>query len=107
MTITGPIYPEGFEWDWAKSLSNMEKHGIDFEDASLTFDQYVHSEVDDRFDYGEVRQIGYGRLDDEILVVVYTMRGTVRRIISARRARRDERERYRNAEAARQEDGQD
>lgn len=105
MTTIGPIYPEGFEWDWSKSLANMAKHGIDFEDASQVFDRYVHSEIDDRFDYGEVRQIGYGTLDDEIIVVVYTVRGTVRRIISARRARSDERERYRNAEAARQEEG--
>jgi len=45
-------------------------------------------------EYGEERIGALGRLEEEILFVVYTWRGERRRIISARRARRDERKRY-------------
>jgi uncharacterized DUF497 family protein len=41
---------------------------------------------DERRDYGEDRVITLGAVDDDVLVVVYTDRGTVRRIISARPA---------------------
>ena len=58
---------------------------------------------DDRRDYGEIRMQAIGRVDDDILFVVYTDRGDVRHIISARRANKKERtqwhlfaERWRN-----------
>jgi uncharacterized DUF497 family protein len=46
---------------------------------------------DDRRDYGEVRMQAIGRAGDDILFVVYTDRGDVRHLISARRANRKER----------------
>jgi len=49
---------------------------------------------DERYDYGETRWIAIGLASGEETVVVYTENGDERRIISARRARRKEREIY-------------
>ena len=47
---------------------------------------------DTRRDYGEVRVVALGQVEGRVLVVVYTDRGDTRRIISARPAKRKERE---------------
>ena len=86
-----------FEWDEAKNEANMSKHGIDFDDAIGIFNHRVLEHEDRRRDYGELRTRVIGILGGRELVIVYTMRGEVRRIISARRARRDERRAYRQA----------
>lgn len=86
-----------FEWDAAKNAANLAKHGIDFEDAIGIFDGPVLERSDDRRDYGEHRLIAFGVVEDRELAVVYTIRGTHRRIISARRAHRHERKEYRDA----------
>jgi uncharacterized DUF497 family protein len=84
----------GCDWDPRKNLQNVRKHGIKFEDACCVFeDRNLRRESDDR-DYGEVRWIAIGRVDSEILVVVYTERDGRERIISARRANRREEEIY-------------
>jgi uncharacterized protein len=85
-----------FEWDAAKNAANLEKHGIDFEDAIGIFDGPVLEQPDDRRDYGEQRIVAFGVVEDRELAVVYTIRGTHRRIISARRADRNERKEYRD-----------
>ncbi len=81
------------EWDSAKSLSCYRERGFDFLYAAGVFlDPERVDAVDDRYDYGEERRIVYGKIDGRLYVVVYTLRGTGHRIISARRAnRRDER----------------
>jgi hypothetical protein len=86
-----------FEWDAAKNVANIAKHGIDFEQAVTIFEGPVFERVDDRQNYGELRIQAFGLLDDRVLTVVYTMRGTRRRIFSARRAKKREREAYRQA----------
>ena len=86
-----------FEWDAAKNAANIAKHGIYFEDAIRIFDGPVLERADDRRNYGEVRIIAFGGVDDRELAVVYTMRGERRRIISARRAHSRERKAYREA----------
>ena len=91
-----------FEWDETKNRANLAKDGIDFDEAKRLFERYFYFEDDTRMDYGEVRTIAYGVVDNSVLTVVYTMRGNTRRIISARRARRDERRTYRAAETRRQ-----
>jgi uncharacterized DUF497 family protein len=73
----------------------MLKHGIDFEDAIGIFNGRILEEVDARRDYGETRIIAIGVVEGRELVLVYTMCGQICRIISARRARRDERRAYR------------
>lgn len=86
-----------FEWDEGKAQKNIEKHGIDFEDAIFIFSGPTLEKVDGRHDYGETRFVALGMVDDRVLVVVYTDRNDVRRIISARRAKADERRAYHQA----------
>lgn len=84
-----------FEWDEAKNAANKLKHGIGFERAVTIFDGRVRTVVDDRFDYGEVRSVSFGKLGDAtILAVVHTDRSGRRRLISARRASAKERTFY-------------
>jgi uncharacterized DUF497 family protein len=86
-----------FEWDAAKSAANLAKHGIDFMDAVGIFDGPVLEKADRRRDYGEERIAAIGLLTGIELYVVYTRRADRRRIISARRANRYERQAYRVA----------
>ena len=81
-----------FEWDEAKRLGNVEKHGIDFIRAQRIFDGPV---LVRHLPYGsEDRWIAIGLVDGREIAVIYTLRGKAIRIISARRARRNEREAY-------------
>ncbi len=86
-----------FEWDASKNAANIAKHRIDFEDAVRIFDGPVLEKADDRREYGEVRIVAFGVVDNRDLAVVYTVRGGRRRIISARRAHHRERKAYREA----------
>lgn len=84
-----------FEWDDDKNRSNIEKHGVSFEDASRIFDGFTIDAPDTRFDYSEDRTISIGLLDGTaVLVVVHTDRLGNCRIISARQAKKKERKRY-------------
>ena len=84
-----------FEWDENKNRENQRKHGISFNRAVRIFEGPRRLEkVDDRRDYGEERIAALGRSEGKILYVVYTWWGDVRRIISARRATKDERRAY-------------
>ncbi len=89
------LYPEGFQWDENKNQVNMGKHGISFERAALIFEGPILRFEDNRRGYGEIRYKCIGRIDGELFAVVFTPRNGVVRIISARRARRDERRNYR------------
>jgi uncharacterized DUF497 family protein len=80
------------EWDERKRLSNLRKHRIDFADLEPMFEGPMTDKSDPRRDYGEARRIAVGGLGGIIVSVVYTWRGEARRIISARRANRHERE---------------
>lgn len=87
-----------FEWDEAKNLANQHKHEVSFEIALKIFDGLIFSIVDERRDYGEIRTLSIGKADDLlILAVVHTNRSGNRRIISARRANRNERQTYEEA----------
>jgi len=83
-----------FEWDERKREANLAKRLIDFEDARVVFDGPVFERVENR--HGEDRILAIGLMRDIEIVVVYTMRGQRRRIISARRADRNERQDYAN-----------
>ena len=83
-----------FDWDSIKNRINITKHGISFSTAAKIFDGPILKEEDTRQDYGETRIIALGRSGRNILYVVYTQRNSVIRIISARKANRDEREAY-------------
>lgn len=77
-----------FEWDEAKRLATLEKHGIDFAGAAKIFRE-PHFVATSRFP-SEERFIAIGPRNGRIIAVVFTMRGSKRRIITARRARHDE-----------------
>lgn len=82
------------EWDEVKSQATYEARGFDFALAARIFDGDTLEGEDQRRDYGEQRIRAIGQVDDLVLVVVYTWRGRSRRLISARRANRREREEY-------------
>jgi uncharacterized DUF497 family protein len=76
----------------------FRKHGVSFTTAALVFaDPLVRITKDDRFGYGEIREVAMGAVEADVLVVVYVERvETVIRIISARHATPQERRRYAN-----------
>ena len=82
-----------FEWDEEKEQINIKKHGIDFETAArvfgdenrLEFYDEVHSENEDRYiTIGMIDEMAY------IVMVVYTEREEAIRLISARKATKQE-----------------
>ena len=81
-----------FEWDEDKRRSVIERHGIDFEDAIQIFDGPVWETLSPR--PGEQRWLAIGVVDGIEIAVIYTVRNGCRRIITARRARIDERQKY-------------
>ena len=83
-----------FEWDEAKRLANILEHGVDFVDAIEIFTGRFIETEDQRRDYGERRFLVTGEAQSETLRVVYTSRADRCRIISARRAGRNERRAY-------------
>jgi uncharacterized protein len=83
-----------FEWDESKRQANLAKHHIDFQDAKRVFDGPVFETMDRRL--AEDRVVAIGSIEGIEIVVVYVMRGKRRRIISARRAHRNERKDYAN-----------
>ena len=83
------------EWDEQKNQSNIRKHGFSFADAWEIFEAPMLIDLDDRFDYGEDRWVGIGRLQSRIVVVVYTgPDDDTIRIISLRKALNHERAAY-------------
>jgi len=80
---------ETFEWDQDKCSSNIKKHGIDFEDAIEVFEYQNWTAPSYRS--SEQRFITVGWMQGREITVIYTIRGQIARIISARRARTNER----------------
>lgn len=84
-----------FEWDPQKNESNLAKHGISFVAAAGVFDDPMRIELDSsKPEYGESRNKAIGMMESKHFTVMYTDRGEVRRIISARRSRTNERRQY-------------
>lgn len=85
-----------FEWDQEKAQSNRDKHGVSFEEAQTVFDDplYVdfydpdHSENENRYIIIGTSSVG------NILLVSYTERGDIIRIISARQVTKQELKAY-------------
>jgi uncharacterized DUF497 family protein len=85
-----------FEWDSIKAAMNKKIHGITFDEASTAFNDALsltvydplHSEDENRFVL-----IGNSH-KDRLLIVVHTERGERIRIVSARKAKKKERQQY-------------
>ena len=85
-----------FEWDEEKNSTNLQKHGVSFEEAasifgdvlSDTFDDPDHSSQEQRF-------VTIGRsTKGRLLIVAHTDRDDRVRLISARELTRQERRNY-------------
>jgi len=82
------------EFDPAKEEQNRVRHGLGFRGAEAIFDNFRIDDEDGREDYGETRFVTLGRVGRQIIVCVWTERGEAARIISLRKAEKDEREIY-------------
>jgi uncharacterized DUF497 family protein len=88
-----------FDWDDRKNAINLRKHGIDFETATLVFDDPLQLPLMDREVDGEQRWWTVGMAEDVLLlVVVHTVEDEdgddLIRLISARTANAHERRHY-------------
>lgn len=83
------------EWDADKAASNLKNHGVDFADAAaVLLDDMALTIRDDSVDE-EDRFVTLGMdVLGRLLVVIYTWRGEILRLISARPATAGERRRY-------------
>lgn len=85
-----------FEWDPKKAAQNVTDHGVSFEEASSVFADPLARIFDDE-DHSDKEQreiiIGHS-IRERLLVVSFTERIGVLRIISARKATRNERKDY-------------
>jgi hypothetical protein len=84
-----------YVWDEAKRKSNLKKHGLDFKDAYLIY------ENPDKCTYEASREDEYRMMDvalavikGRLLTLVYTERGDDVRVISFRNSSREERKQY-------------
>ena len=98
---TSCIYRNVFTWDITKAITNFEKHGVPFEEATTVFaDSEALDGEDADHSTREVRRQRIGQsVIGRILFVVYTTRKVAHeketiRIISARQASRKERQAY-------------
>lgn len=84
-----------FEWDEKKNKINAATHGFSFDMAPQFFSKGILKKLDTRKNYGEQRFIALGKIGDTVASTVYTIRkSNVYRIISMRRANRNERKTY-------------
>lgn len=88
-----------FEWDDNKEKINREKHNITFEQGLEVFQYPRVTFIDNRKNYGEIRYIAIGKNTQSLfLTVVFTFRNDSIRIISARTAKKKERNIYGDCE---------
>uniref|UniRef100_E6Q5X5 Protein containing DUF497 n=1 Tax=mine drainage metagenome TaxID=410659 RepID=E6Q5X5_9ZZZZ len=84
---------DGYEWDERKSEICLQARAFDFSYAARIFEADIEplDWEDTRDIYGEPRFVSVGEVASLIIAVVWTPRGNLRRIISARPASRRER----------------
>lgn len=84
------------EWDEAKAAANFEKHGVSFADAATIFDDPLYVDFydpDHSSDENRYLMIGTSK-EGHLLIVSYTERNDVIRLISAREVTSTERKAY-------------
>lgn len=74
------------EFDPRKRLDTLAQRGLDFMRSVEVFDGPTFDSIDARFEYGEQRVSTFGKLDERYVIVIWTPRGAIRRIISMRYA---------------------
>lgn len=85
-----------FDWDPYKAVRNFENHAVSFEEASTIFDDpFYITVVDDEHSDNEQRYISIGiSRSNRLIIVAHTARQRYVRIISARKATKNERGYY-------------
>jgi uncharacterized DUF497 family protein len=88
------------EWDPVKAQTNLKKHQVSFEEASTVFDDPLFiTFLDVEHSFEEERYITLGLSKAKrLLLIAHTERDEVIRIISARKATKNERRFYEEAE---------
>lgn len=81
------------EWDEEKSRTNKAKHGIDFDTIRDLWEDSNRVEIQTSYPL-ENRSILIGKIDKKLWTAIFTRRGNAIRIISARRARKQEAKLY-------------
>jgi len=85
--------PRHFEYDQNKSISNKEKHGIDFEEAQELWND--NRKIENTLSYPEeTRTMTIGLINNRHYSAITTMRNGTIRIISVRRSRENEVKQY-------------
>jgi len=81
--------------DERKRTANLKKHGLDFADAPAVIESDAALTFEDRrFDYGEQRFVTLGVLREEVVVIITAETDEEIRVISMRKAERNEEEIY-------------
>ena len=84
-----------FEYDPIKSAANKSKHGIDFQEAQQLWKDPFLLSIPSKYEFEE-RFLFIGKIEQKHWSAITTYRGKTIRIISVRRARREEVEIYEN-----------
>ncbi len=88
-------HPQGIEYDPAKAAANLRKHGVSFADAEQALRDPQAATLEDPDATGEARYVTLGMdTAGRVLVVIWTPRGDKARVLSARKASRNEAKTY-------------
>jgi uncharacterized DUF497 family protein len=85
-----------FTWDARKATANLKKHGVSFEEAATAFDDKLGAYYPDTLHEARFILIGYSQRQRLLYVVHAEVTADRIRIISARRATKNEKEHYEN-----------
>jgi len=80
-------------YSWDEAQRNIAKHGVDFAAVEAFEWDTALIQRDERFDYGEVREIAFGFIGQRLYALVFNRRASVH-LISLRKANRKEIARY-------------
>jgi hypothetical protein len=87
-----------YGWDEAKRRGNIRQHGVDFTAVERFEWTWAIRTIDDREDYGELREVAFGPIGVVLHALVYTTRedanGELIWVISLRKANAEERRKY-------------
>ena len=85
-----------FEWDAKKAAANLKKHGVSFEEAQTAFDDKLGAYYPDALDADRFILIGYSARKRLLYVVHAEVGLDFIRIVSARKATKNEKTHYEN-----------
>ncbi|MGH7153817.1 MAG: BrnT family toxin [Acetobacteraceae bacterium] len=86
------------EFDPTKDAANRAKHGVSLILGAILLENRIGEVVDVRRDYNEPRFNVFGLVAGRLFVGTFTMRGEVFRVISVRKASKQEQRRWRRSE---------